>query len=141
MTVMTGPEEKKQEEENSDSGGAAEQGREPEESGRAEGAESADTVEGEEKKGGDELPEDIELPKASFSSLILMLSTTALGYLAEIEKAEPKKKSILTKLARHTVDTIQVLDEKTKGNLDRDEQELVNRVLTDLRLQCIRYSA
>lgn len=133
---MTGNEEKKREEEKTDTAGG---GDETEDSGEGRKADEPDRT-GDDEKEEEGLPEDIELPQASFTSLIMMLSTTALGYLAEIEKAEPKKKAILVKLARHTVDMIQVIDEKTKGNLEKDEQELVNRVLTDLRLQCIKYA-
>jgi hypothetical protein len=86
------------------------------------------------------IPEDLEIPQASFGSLVMMLTTTALGYLAEVENAEPKKKKVLTKLARHTVDMIQVLDEKTKGNLSEGEKKLIDRVLTDLRLQFIKHA-
>ncbi len=135
---MTAPEEKKKEEEREAQAGSPEQGRESKDEGHAE--EARRTEEGGDEQPADDLPEDFELPQASFTSLVMMLSTTALGYLSEVEKAEPRKKSILIKLARHTVDTIQVLDEKTRGNLEKDEQELVNRVLTDLRLQCIRYA-
>ena len=86
------------------------------------------------------IPEDVQLPPPSFSSLVVMLSTTALGYLAELENADPKKKRILTQLARHTIDSIQVLDDKTKGNLEKNEKELIDGVLADLRLQFIKFA-
>ena len=88
----------------------------------------------------EDIPEDITLPPPSFSSLVMMLSTTALGYLAELEKADPKKKKILVQLARHTIDSIQVLDEKTKGNLEDNEKSLIDGILADLRLQFIKYA-
>ncbi|MFQ6102967.1 MAG: DUF1844 domain-containing protein [Candidatus Glassbacteria bacterium] len=92
------------------------------------------------KEKAEEIPEDVELPPPSFSSLVMMLSATALGYLAELEKADPKKKKILLQLARHTIDSIQVLDDKTKGNLEKNEKELIDGILADLRLQFIKFT-
>lgn len=89
---------------------------------------------------GEDIPDSLEIPPASLGSLVMLLTTTALGYLAEIEKAEPEKKKVLTKLARHHVDLIQVLDEKTKGNLSEGEKKLIDRVLIDLRLQFIKHA-
>ncbi len=83
---------------------------------------------------------DVKLPPASFTSLVMMLSTTALGYMEDIAKAETEKKNLLLQLARHTIDTIQVLDDKTKNNLEKDERELIDRVLAELRLQFIKYA-
>ena len=88
----------------------------------------------------EEIPKDVTLPPASFTSLVMLLSTNALGYMAELEKEESGKKKILRQLARHTIDTIQVLDEKTKGNLDKDEKDMVDHVLADLQLQYIKYA-
>lgn len=36
-------------------------------------------------------------------------------------------------LARHTIDVLGVLREKTKGNLDNDEERLIETLLFDLR--------
>jgi hypothetical protein len=88
----------------------------------------------------EDIPEDLHLPQPNFTTLVMMLSTNALGYLAELEKADPKKRNLLTHLARHTIDTIQVLDEKTKGNLDAEEKDIIDKVLADLRLQFIKFA-
>jgi len=95
---------------------------------------------GAEREKNDEIPENVTLPPASFTSLVILLSTNALGYMAELEKAETRKKRLLRMLARHTIDTIRVLDEKTKGNLERDEKDMIDHVLADLQLQYIKFS-
>ncbi len=41
-------------------------------------------------------------------------------------------------LARHTIDTIAMLKEKTAGNLTPEEQRLIDHALTDLRLAFVR---
>ena len=41
-------------------------------------------------------------------------------------------------LAKHSIDTIAMLKEKTEGNLSEEEQKLLERVLTDLRWHYIK---
>ena len=43
-------------------------------------------------------------------------------------------------LARHTIDMMAVLLEKTKGNLTLDEQRLLENSLTELRFRFIQVS-
>lgn len=80
------------------------------------------------------------LPEVNFSSLILSLSSSALLHLGEI--ADPhtgeKKKDIA--LAKHSIDTIAMLREKTKGNLDDEEQKFIDSILTDLRWRYVKAS-
>jgi hypothetical protein len=114
-----------------------------ESSGKTEGEKEKEAIEGEGAHEGhaeEDIPVDIELPPASFHSLVIMLATSALGYLSEIGKADPRQKKLLSKLARHTVDMIMVLDEKTKGNQTEDEKLLISRTLADLRLQFIKHA-
>jgi hypothetical protein len=40
-------------------------------------------------------------------------------------------------LARQTIDTISMLQEKTRGNLSGEEERLVNQVLFDLRMKFV----
>lgn len=40
-------------------------------------------------------------------------------------------------LARHTIDVLGVLRDKTKGNLDDDEQRLLETLLFDLRTKYV----
>lgn len=51
----------------------------------------------------------------------------------EAEKAEPD-----FDLARHSIDMLNVLLEKTKGNLTLDEQRLIENSLTELRFRFIQ---
>jgi hypothetical protein len=54
---------------------------------------------------------------------------------SEEEKAEPD-----LPLARHTIDMLGVLLEKTKGNLSLEEQRLLENSLTELRFRYIQIS-
>lgn len=78
------------------------------------------------------------LPEVNFSSLILSLSSSALLHIGEI--ADPytgeKKKDLA--LAKHSIDTIAMLKQKTDGNLLDEEKKLLEGVLTDLRWRYVK---
>lgn len=78
------------------------------------------------------------MPAVSFISLILSLNTTALFHLGELPHPETGKKSIDLELVRNSIDTLVMLEEKTKGNLEKNEQELMDRVLYELKMRFIR---
>ncbi len=82
----------------------------------------------------------VPLPPASFSFLVLSLRAQAemqlgLMHFGQEEKPEP---DLL--LARHTIDMMGVLLEKTKGNLTLDEQRLLENSLTELRFRFVQVS-
>lgn len=76
--------------------------------------------------------EEIE---SSFSNLVLMLVAGALQSLGIVENPISKKKEINIEMAKHTIDTLEMLREKTKGNLDDSEKKLLEGLLHDLRLK------
>jgi hypothetical protein len=79
------------------------------------------------------------LPPATFDFLILSLRAQAemqLGLFQfgdEADKAEPD-----FDMARHSIDMMNVLLEKTRGNLSIDEQRLLENSLTELRFRFIQ---
>ena len=80
------------------------------------------------------------LPPASFAFIVLSLRAQTemqLGLMAfdPNEKPEPD-----LQLARHTIDTMAVLQEKTKGNLTLEEQRLLENSLTELRFRFVQVS-
>ena len=81
---------------------------------------------------------DCVMPAVSFISLILSLNTTALFHLGELPHPETGQKSMELELARHSIDTLVMLEAKTKGNLEKDEQELLDRVLYELKMRFIK---
>jgi hypothetical protein len=78
------------------------------------------------------------LPEVNFSSLILSLSSTAFLHLGEIPDPGTGDKIKDLALAKHVIDTIGMLKEKTEGNLTKEEKQLVENVLTDLRLRYVK---
>ena len=80
----------------------------------------------------------IPLPEINFSSLIFSLSSTALFHLGELPDPQTNEKKKDVPLAKHAIDTIAMLKEKTAGNLTGDEEKFMENVLTDLRLRYVK---
>ena len=80
-----------------------------------------------------------ELPKADFPTFVLSLATSAmlhLGLIPDPQTGEPGK--VDRELARHTIDTLEMLEEKTRGNLDDEEARLLKEALTELRMRYVQ---
>ena len=82
----------------------------------------------------------VPLPPASFTFLVLSLRAQCemqLGmmHLGEDEKSEPD-----LPMARHSIDLMALLLEKTKGNLTMEEQRLLENSLTELRFRFVQVS-
>jgi hypothetical protein len=87
--------------------------------------------------GNEERPADA-LPKPDFSGFLISLGTSAfvhLGLIADPESGE--KRAANVPLARQTIDMIELLEEKTRGNLTGDEATLLRNLLTDLRMRFV----
>lgn len=82
--------------------------------------------------------QEIFLPPVDFATFIFSLNTSALVHLGEISDPSTGRKEKQLTLAKHTIDTIAILDAKTKGNLTKDEQDLIDHVLYDLRMRYVR---
>src|SRR4051812_8236878 len=82
----------------------------------------------------------IPLPPASFAFIVLSLRAQAemqLG-LMRFDEQDQSEPDLL--LARHTIDTMSVLQEKTRGNLTLEEQRLLENSLTELRFRFVQVS-
>jgi hypothetical protein len=82
---------------------------------------------------------DIPLPPPNFLFLvesILMQAQIQLGLLNFGEKDEKPEPNL--PLARHSIDLLGMLQEKTKGNLSTEEQRLLENGLTELRFRYVQ---
>jgi hypothetical protein len=73
-----------------------------------------------------------EIPQASFASLVQASMTQALYYLGEFAE-EGQQPAMSLDMARYHIDTLGILEAKTKGNLTADEQQVLDQTLYDLR--------
>lgn len=82
----------------------------------------------------------VPLPPPSFSFLVVSLRAQAEMQLGLMRFSEEEKPEPDLQLARHSIDLMAVLLEKTKGNLDIDEQRLLENSLTELRFRFVQVS-
>jgi hypothetical protein len=72
---------------------------------------------------------------ALFSSFVMGLASAALIEMGVIEDPATKQKRVERDLARQHIDILTMLQAKTRGNLSPEEKQLIEQVLTDLKLQ------
>ena len=82
----------------------------------------------------------IPMPPASFSFIVLSLRAQVEMHLGLIHFGEEEKPTPDLPLARHGIDLMAVLLEKTKGNLALDEHRLLENSLTELRFRFVQVS-
>lgn len=82
--------------------------------------------------------QNIPLPEVSFNSLLFSLSSSALLHLGEIADPYTGQKKKELALAKHTIDTMAMLREKTKGNLTDEENRFLESVLADLKWRYVK---
>ena len=78
-------------------------------------------------------------PPPTFSFLILSLKWQAEMQLGLLPFGEEKPEPDLAH-ARHSIDMLAMLQEKTKGNLTPEEQRLIENSLTELRFRFVNVS-
>jgi hypothetical protein len=84
-------------------------------------------------KESSERPRQEFLPPLDFSSIVLPIFTQALlklGLLGEPEKADPE---LNLELARRLIDILDLLKDRTKGNLSREEESFLDACLRQLK--------
>ena len=77
------------------------------------------------------------MPEVTFTAFVMSLNTSALFHLGEISDPATGQKSQDLVLAKHTIDTLKLLEGKTKGNLNGEEQDLLKHILYDLKMRYV----
>lgn len=80
------------------------------------------------------------MPEVTFSAFIMSLNTAALYHLGEIGDPATGQKQQDLVLAKHTIDTLKLLESKTQGNLSGEEQDILKNVLFDLKMRYVAKS-
>ena len=78
-----------------------------------------------------------EPPPASFSVLISMLFTQAMAMLGQMPDPATGESKVNKPFAKHYIDTLEMLETKTKGNLDDQESAMLNEALHALRMMYV----
>ncbi len=77
------------------------------------------------------------LPHVEFGTFIMSLATSALVHLGELPHPEDNQLFANLPLAKQTIDMIGMLQDKTRGNLTKEEAELLDHLLIDLRMKYV----
>lgn len=80
-----------------------------------------------------------QMPAATFPNFINMLAVEAAMHLGLIETPDGQA-AIDLEAARHMIDTLGMLEQKTQGNLTAEESNFLTRMLADLRMQYVALS-
>lgn len=78
------------------------------------------------------------LPKVDFSTFVFSLASSALVHLGEVKDPLTGQISTNLQLARQIIDTLGMLEEKTRGNLDEAEEQLLKSLIYDLRIKFVK---
>jgi hypothetical protein len=87
----------------------------------------------EEQKAAAEQP----LPDASFAELLNMLVMQAMAGFGAMATPDGQRIPPNMGIAKHFVDMLQVLSDKTQGNLTEEEQKILDQVLYELRMRYV----
>jgi len=82
----------------------------------------------------DESDEQPPMPEINFATFVVSLNASALLHLGAIEDPTTGKTDKNLPMAKQTIDILNLLEEKTTGNLSKDEENLLKSILYDLRI-------
>ncbi len=94
-------------------------------------------------------PPESESPRAgrdplddptSFLSLIMSLASNAAASLGMMPHPVTEETGVDLKTAKHWIDVLGMLETKTRGNLDSQEAQVLEGLLSDLRMQYVSFS-
>ncbi|OEU62899.1 MAG: hypothetical protein BBJ57_08495 [Desulfobacterales bacterium PC51MH44] len=74
------------------------------------------------------------MPEINFPTFIFSLNTSCLVQLGMVEDPVSGKKAKNLVLAKQTIDILGMLEEKTHGNLKKEEASMLKNILYDLRM-------
>ncbi|GAB4271684.1 MAG: hypothetical protein Kow0092_26500 [Deferrisomatales bacterium] len=78
------------------------------------------------------------LPPVDFTGFVLGLGQMTLIHLGELPEPGTGQTRVDTEQARHTIDILDMLQEKTQGNLTPQEDSLLQELRSDLKLKYVR---
>ncbi|HUN55184.1 MAG TPA: DUF1844 domain-containing protein [Smithella sp.] len=82
-----------------------------------------------------------DYPPVNFTNFVLSLSTSALFHFGDFPETEGGETQKNLPAAKQTIDILDMLNEKTKGNLDQNENNLIQGVLYELKMRYVKENA
>ena len=81
---------------------------------------------------------EMPLPPPTFEFLVFSLKTQAEIRLGLLKFGEEQEDGPDLPAARHAIDLLAMIQEKTRGNLSLEEQRLIENALTELRFRFVQ---
>lgn len=81
-----------------------------------------------------------EIGKVLFANLVMMLSSSAMQQLGKLVNPLTNKTEINLEAAQLTIDMLEMLKDKTRGNLDKDEENMLGGILSSLQMNFVETS-
>ncbi len=78
------------------------------------------------------------MPQGNFAALVSMLTTQALFALGLLQVKGQEKKGPDLEMAKYNIDMLETLEEKTKGNLSKEEEAVLANTLNELRMGYVK---
>ncbi|HUP20170.1 MAG TPA: DUF1844 domain-containing protein [Gemmatimonadota bacterium] len=82
--------------------------------------------------------ESFDLPEPSFLEVVEILATQALQFLGEAPITERGDRAVFPRHAKHVIDLLGILEERTRGNLPEEERDYLVALLDELRTRYLR---
>lgn len=78
--------------------------------------------------------QEIHLPEINFATFIISLNASALVHLGVLEDPASGKKVKNLAMGKQTIDILSMMEEKTRGNLSKEEENMLKNILYDLKI-------
>ncbi len=82
--------------------------------------------------------QEADYPPITFANFVLSLSTSALYHFGDFPDPEGGKTEKNLPAVKQTIDILDMLHIKTKGNLDENENQLIEGVLYELKMRFVK---
>ena len=78
-----------------------------------------------------------DMNKALFANLVMMLSSSAMQQLGKLVNPVTHKTETHLEAAQITIDMLAMLKDKTRGNLDAEEERMITDLLASLQMNYV----
>ncbi|SBW03723.1 conserved hypothetical protein [uncultured delta proteobacterium] len=77
------------------------------------------------------------MPKVTFTTFILSIASSGLVQLGEVPDPDTGATRENLLMAKHTIDVLSMLRDKTKASIDEEESKLLEGLLYELRMKYV----
>lgn len=81
-----------------------------------------------------------DVPPADFSTYVIMLANSVMMMLGQVPDPVTQQRRLDLVQAKHTIDILMMLQEKTQGNLNAEEMKLLEDVMPQLQMAYVSIS-